>query len=519
MKSTSRIRRGSLGIKFAALIVSLAFTGSAYAQEKIQPETELQLPAQQVEQIDKDKLDKEEVEQDDKAGAVTPSSIEENKAISPSDLQGADKLPAIQKDKLPAVQNKQPVSGEPEIVRVTPAPATPGSQVRIEGRHFGPVRSGLLVLIIEGRGHHMGIRRWSDSEITATLPPEVDPGSGEIRLVSSDRSTVLSTIDFEIISPIADTDALPDDAGRPSLPDADEKGGFVPSEGGEGSDAGFVPRKPETDLGDRTPDAMNEPKEILEKQHPEEVTTVHKPAQEAELVTKDNYVLEPAQTRTERVGKNKNFDAAIGARCWPERRYADGEIQDIGDQEEPLWESGMLVVGYDYYNYWEPRKRCELGTSLTYKSMVKFDMSDLPDDREIESAELSFHLVDENRIGDGHRKTVAQRINHTNFCGGPTGDHRTAVGEAVAAIGFPQAEWSPGHEVVTAHTPTNIVIGLTPGGAHSVNITPFVKSWLEGSTNRGLAFLGKRYDYPQTNKVCVAGIGNIRLEIQYPESD
>lgn len=267
MKSTSQIYRDSLGIKFAALIVALAFTRGAIAQEKIQPETELQLPAQQVKQIDKNNLDKEEAEQNDKAGAVTPSSIDENKAISPSDLkqneavspsdlQDSDKLPAVQKDKLPAVQNKpelpavqekQPLSGGMEIDRIIPAQGAPGTRVRIQGRNFGPSAGdrGLYISTADERSAlEMDVRIWNNNEIVAIIP-NAATGNQNIYIISRTGGPILSAKRFRVLegstSPFANKDVLPEDAGKPDTGGIGD-GGFVPSTGGMSPELDFYKR-------------------------------------------------------------------------------------------------------------------------------------------------------------------------------------------------------------------------------------------------------------------------------------
>ncbi|MDZ7736081.1 MAG: hypothetical protein U5P41_08250 [Gammaproteobacteria bacterium] len=101
-----------------------------YAQGKIQPEARFKLPAQEIEVIDKDKLDKKKTKKDDAAGAISPGDLKKNEAVSPRDLQHPEKspaikrdgLPAVQKHKLPAVQrDKLPAVQKPAMERIKPA--------------------------------------------------------------------------------------------------------------------------------------------------------------------------------------------------------------------------------------------------------------------------------------------------------------------------------------------------------------------------------------------------------------
>ncbi len=551
MKSTSQALPDSLGIKFAALIFALAFTGSAPAQERIQPETELQLPAQEIELKEEDKTE-ENNEQDNKSEATTPGALKERDAAPPANLQESGKLPAIQKDKLPAVQKDNlPAVQQPQI----PEPQSPSSELPQQtdnGLPKGARTAAGSTLQVNGSMGTISITRGSDgadatwsvpstspathvrleiksSTFSGTCVPGSEglPGTGMHPVDTSSVSIPVSNSAYSAIdifyvrgclyyeylgstTPLDETTNVvqvniddPDMAGDPG-----DGGDGDPGDGSGDSMGGFVPREPERDLGDRTPDALKDPQKILEEQRKEEVEIVHKPAQEVETV-KSTYVLDPWQTRSEQVIKRKGDE--FSGHC----SRAHSGIASFG--HETLWDLGdYLVVGYDHYNWWEPRKRCEMGFAKTYKSMVKFDVSELPDNREIQSATLSFVHVDENSIQDAVNKTAAQRIRHTNFCGGPTGDHRTMVGEAIAVIGFPRADWAPGRETVSNHTPTNIIYGLTPKSFQKVDITPWVKTWVNNpDSNRGLAFLGKRYWYPQTNKVCIAHVGDIQLEVEY----
>ncbi len=69
-----------------ALLVGIACTGHVNAQENIQTETQLKLPAEQVEQLKQNEAIKKE--QDNKAGAITPSDQKEKQSGSPGSIKG-----------------------------------------------------------------------------------------------------------------------------------------------------------------------------------------------------------------------------------------------------------------------------------------------------------------------------------------------------------------------------------------------------------------------------------------------
>lgn len=132
---TGRLLPRKPGTTLSLLIFTCACLGSVNAQQKMQTDSQLQLPAEQRKVIDKEKLEKDNVEKDDKAGAVTPSNLKEKKirqklpAVQKDKLPAVqkDKLPAVQKDKLPAVQkDKLPAVQKRSMEGMEPAKGKPG---------------------------------------------------------------------------------------------------------------------------------------------------------------------------------------------------------------------------------------------------------------------------------------------------------------------------------------------------------------------------------------------------------
>lgn len=146
MKSIDQSLPDRLGIGLIASAFAIACTGSVYGQEKIQPEIQFKPPTQEVEVIDKEKLEKEKSGKDNKTKATTPSDLKEDKAVSPRNLKTdktvspsdrqrlkespavrADELPAVQKEKLPAVQkDRLPAVQKNKLPAVHKDPATGG---------------------------------------------------------------------------------------------------------------------------------------------------------------------------------------------------------------------------------------------------------------------------------------------------------------------------------------------------------------------------------------------------------
>ncbi len=94
--------------------------------------------------------------------------------------------------------------------------------MRIQGRHFGPDAGDRKLYISGGdgeRGVEMDIRRWGDETIVAVVP-DAAPGTQKIWMVPEGGGSILGSIRFEVLEGEGSRfgDALPDDAGRASIP-------------------------------------------------------------------------------------------------------------------------------------------------------------------------------------------------------------------------------------------------------------------------------------------------------------
>lgn len=132
-------------------ILGIAFSSTAIAQDKqqVQPEVRFKLPAQEAEVIDKEQLEKDKAEKDNKAGAAPPGDLKENKAVAPGGLKESKQLPAVQKKEFPAVQKQQlPATMQKDMlpaVQKDKLPAVqkdtlPGSQQSDTSSGFAPRR-------------------------------------------------------------------------------------------------------------------------------------------------------------------------------------------------------------------------------------------------------------------------------------------------------------------------------------------------------------------------------------------
>ncbi len=83
--------------------------------------------------------------------------------------------------------------GKPTINSISPASGPPMTQILIYGSGFG---EGGGMNKVEFDGNAIGIKTWSDTDIVATVPADMKPGTYDVTVVTGDATS--GALPFEV---------------------------------------------------------------------------------------------------------------------------------------------------------------------------------------------------------------------------------------------------------------------------------------------------------------------------------
>lgn len=234
MRLGKHMTMGILAIAGVGLGASAAIAQDK-AGEEDKPDFQFKQPAQQIRPVQQQD---DEAEKGDESKAISPQLKEQ---VRPEVRR---KLPAVQAKDLP--KGAETTGGEMRLETITPGRGPAGTTVRIRGEWFGPSSPEPDMRLIIGDGSHsytptgfhaLEIRRWTNTEIEAVIPAGVPAGEHEIAPYGLNEGRYVKlgggSLRFEVVASVASgaRRALPEDAGRASIPES-RTGGFTPPAAG-----------------------------------------------------------------------------------------------------------------------------------------------------------------------------------------------------------------------------------------------------------------------------------------------